>query len=118
MFAFQLELLASAILAGSKCGKKAPFKTCHLISLTSVVRIDDGLVRLMSVLSQVNRTPAGKATIVTKGDRSPMLALSRGTTKGMENDKEVTESHRSLHVFQKLDGRWQVVAIAQLPVAK
>ena len=42
----------------------------------------------------------------------------RGTTKGMENGKEVTESHRSLHVFQKRDGRWQVVANAQLPIAK
>jgi Domain of unknown function (DUF4440) len=42
----------------------------------------------------------------------------RGTTKGMEDGKEVTESHRSLHVFQKKDGAWQVVANAQLPIAK
>ena len=39
-----------------------------------------------------------------------------GTTKGMKDGKEVTESHRSLHVFQKQGGRWQVVANAQLPI--
>jgi hypothetical protein len=27
-------------------------------------------------------------------------------------------THRSLHVFQKLDGRWQAVANAQLPIAQ
>jgi hypothetical protein len=47
-----------------------------------------------------------------------VVMTHRGTTKGMENNKEVTESHRSLHVFQKLDGRWQVVANAQLPIAQ
>jgi len=40
----------------------------------------------------------------------------RGTTKGMKDGKEVTESHRSLHVFQKNGGKWQVVANAQLPI--
>ena len=40
----------------------------------------------------------------------------RGTTKGMKDGKEVTESHRSLHVFQKQGGKWQVVANAQLPI--
>jgi hypothetical protein len=47
-----------------------------------------------------------------------VVMTHRGTTKGMENGKEVTESHRSLHVFQKRDGHWQVVANAQLPIAK
>jgi len=47
-----------------------------------------------------------------------VVMTHRGTTKGMENGKEVTESHRSLHVFQKRDGGWQVVANAQLPIAK
>ena len=46
-----------------------------------------------------------------------VVMTHRGTTKGMENGKEVTESHRSLHVFQKRDGGWQVVANAQLPIA-
>jgi ketosteroid isomerase-like protein len=40
----------------------------------------------------------------------------RGTTKGTQNGKEVTESHRSLHVFQKQAGGWRVVANAQLPI--
>jgi Domain of unknown function (DUF4440) len=46
-----------------------------------------------------------------------VVMTHRGTTKGMENGKEVTESHRSLHVFQKRAGHWQVVANAQLPIA-
>lgn len=47
-----------------------------------------------------------------------VVMMHRGTTKGMLNGKEVTESHRSLHVFQKQNGRWQVVANAQLPIAE
>jgi Domain of unknown function (DUF4440) len=47
-----------------------------------------------------------------------VVMTHRGTTKGMQNGKEVTESHRSLHVFQKQNGRWQVVANAQLPIAE
>jgi len=45
-----------------------------------------------------------------------IVKTHRATTKGMQDGKEVTESHRSLHVFQKRDGRWQVVANAQLPI--
>jgi ketosteroid isomerase-like protein len=44
-----------------------------------------------------------------------VVMTHRGTTKGMKDGKEVTESHRSLHVFQKQGGKWQVVANAQLP---
>jgi hypothetical protein len=47
-----------------------------------------------------------------------VVMTHRGTIKGMQNGKEVTDSHRSLHVFQKRDGRWQVVANAQLPIAR
>jgi len=48
---------------------------------------------------------------------SDVVAMThRGTTKGMKDGKEVTESHRSLHVFQKNGGKWQVVANAQLPI--
>jgi Domain of unknown function (DUF4440) len=47
-----------------------------------------------------------------------VVMTHRGTTKGMKDGKEVTESHRSLHVFQKQNGRWQVVANAQLPIAQ
>lgn len=45
-----------------------------------------------------------------------IVMTHRATTKGMQAGKEVTESHRSLHVFQKRGGQWQVVANAQLPV--
>src|SRR5258708_3159498 len=47
-----------------------------------------------------------------------VVMTHRGTTKGMKDGKEVTESHRSLHVFQKRDGHWQVVANAQVPIGK
>jgi hypothetical protein len=40
----------------------------------------------------------------------------RATSKGMKDGKEVTDSHRSLHVFHKQNGQWQVAANAQLPV--
>ena len=46
-----------------------------------------------------------------------VVMTHRGTTKGTQDGKEVTESHRSLHVFQKEGGKWQVVANAQLPIA-
>jgi hypothetical protein len=46
-----------------------------------------------------------------------VVMTHRGTTKGMQHGKEVTESHCSLHVFQKQGGKWQVVANAQLPIA-
>lgn len=45
-----------------------------------------------------------------------VVMTHRGTTKGTKDGKEVTEAHRSLHVFQKQGGKWQVVANAQLPI--
>ena len=47
-----------------------------------------------------------------------VVMTHRGTTKGMQGGKEVTESHRSLHVFQKQNGKWVVVANAQLPITQ
>jgi ketosteroid isomerase-like protein len=47
-----------------------------------------------------------------------VVMTHRATTKGTKDGKEITESHRSLHVFQKKGGQWQVVANAQLPVAE
>jgi hypothetical protein len=45
-----------------------------------------------------------------------VVMTHRGTTQSMHNGKEVTESHRSLHVFQKQNGEWRVVANAQIPI--
>ena len=45
-----------------------------------------------------------------------VVMTHRGTTKGTQNGKDITESHRSLHVFQKQAGGWRVVANAQLPI--
>jgi hypothetical protein len=45
-----------------------------------------------------------------------IVMTHRATTKGMQDGKEITESHRSLHVFQNRGGQWRVVANAQLPI--
>ena len=45
-----------------------------------------------------------------------IVMTHRATTKGMQGGKELTESHRSLHVFQKRGGQWQVVASTQVPI--
>lgn len=47
-----------------------------------------------------------------------VVMTHRGTVKSTENGKEETESHRSLHVFQKQKGEWRVVANAQIPITK
>jgi ketosteroid isomerase-like protein len=47
-----------------------------------------------------------------------IVMMHRGTTTGTEGGKAVTESHRSLHVFQRRSGTWQVVANAQIPITK
>jgi ketosteroid isomerase-like protein len=47
-----------------------------------------------------------------------VVMTHRGTTKGTQDGKDVAESHRSLHVFQKQPGGWRVVANAQLPIAQ
>jgi hypothetical protein len=45
-----------------------------------------------------------------------IVMTHRATIKGTQAGKETTESHRSLHVFQKRGGQWQVVASTQLPI--
>jgi hypothetical protein len=45
-----------------------------------------------------------------------IVMTHRATIKGMQGGKELTESHRSLHVFQKRGGQWQVVASTQVPI--
>lgn len=45
-----------------------------------------------------------------------VVMTHRGTTTTTESGKQVTESHRSLHVFQRKNGNWQIVANAQVPI--
>ena len=45
-----------------------------------------------------------------------VVMTHRGTATTMENGKPVKDSHRSLHVFQRINGKWQVVASAQAPI--
>ena len=51
---------------------------------------------------------------------SPDLVVMthRGTSTTTEGGKPVKESHRSLHVFQRNSGNWQVVASAQVPITQ
>jgi hypothetical protein len=45
-----------------------------------------------------------------------VVMIHRGTSTTTEGGKQVKESHRSLHVFQRTNGNWQVVANAQVPI--
>jgi ketosteroid isomerase-like protein len=45
-----------------------------------------------------------------------VVMTHRGTVTTTEGGKPVKESHRSLHVFQRTNGNWQVVASAQVPI--
>jgi ketosteroid isomerase-like protein len=45
-----------------------------------------------------------------------VVMTHRGTSTTTEGGKPVKESHRSLHVFQRTSGNWQVVASAQVPI--
>ena len=45
-----------------------------------------------------------------------VVITDRGTSTTTEGGKQVKESHRSLHVFQRINGNWQVVASAQVPI--
>jgi hypothetical protein len=45
-----------------------------------------------------------------------VVMTHRGTSTTTEGGKQVKESHRSLHVFQRNNGNWQVVASAQVPI--
>lgn len=47
-----------------------------------------------------------------------VVMTHRGTSTTTEGGKQVKESHRSLHVFQRTNGNWQVVANAQVPIAQ
>jgi hypothetical protein len=47
-----------------------------------------------------------------------VVMTHRGTSTTTEGGKEVKESHRSLHVFQRVKGNWQVVASAQVPISQ
>ena len=47
-----------------------------------------------------------------------VVMTHRGTSTTTEGGKPVKESHRSLHVFQRNNGTWQVVASAQVPISQ
>ena len=67
-------------------------------------------------------TSAPASTYVADEHKFEMLTpdvvvmTHRGTATTTEGGKPVKESHRSLHVFQRINGNWQVVANAMVPI--
>ena len=47
-----------------------------------------------------------------------VVMTHRGTSTSMEAGKPVKESHRSLHVFQRIKDNWQVAASGVTPIVK
>ena len=47
-----------------------------------------------------------------------VVMTHRGTSTSMEGGKPVKESHRSLHVFQRIKDNWQVAASGVTPIVK
>jgi hypothetical protein len=47
-----------------------------------------------------------------------VVMTHRGTSTSMEGGKPVKESHRSLHVFQRIKDNWQVAASGATPIVK
>lgn len=49
-------------------------------------------------------------------DANTAVMTHRATEKGLNKGKEYTDQHRSMHVWVKRDGRWQVVASQATPI--
>ena len=49
-------------------------------------------------------------------DPNTAVMTHRATEKGLNKGKEYTDQHRSMHVWVKRDGRWQVVASQATPI--
>jgi hypothetical protein len=47
-----------------------------------------------------------------------VVMTHRGTSTSTEGGKPVKESHRSLHVFQRIKDNWQVAASGATPIVK
>ena len=49
-------------------------------------------------------------------DPNTAVMTHRATAKGLNKGKEYNDQHRSMHVWVKRDGRWQVVASQATPI--
>ena len=49
-------------------------------------------------------------------DANTAVMTHRATEKGLNKGKEYNDQHRSMHVWVKRDGRWQVVASQATPI--
>lgn len=49
-------------------------------------------------------------------DKNTAVMTHRAVEKGLDKGKEYTDQHRSIHVWVKRNGRWQVVASQATPI--
>jgi len=49
-------------------------------------------------------------------DKDTAIMFHRAVEKGQNKGADYTEQHRSIHVWKKVNGQWQVVASQSLPV--
>jgi hypothetical protein len=49
-------------------------------------------------------------------DKDTAIMFHRAVEKGKNKGADYTDQHRSIHVWKKVNGRWQVVASQALPI--
>jgi len=49
-------------------------------------------------------------------DKDTAIMFHRAVEKGQNKGADYTDQHRSIHVWKKVNGRWQVVASQALPI--
>jgi hypothetical protein len=51
-------------------------------------------------------------------DKDTAIMVHRAVEKGQNKGADYTDQHRSIHVWKKINGRWQVVASQAMPITK
>ena len=51
-------------------------------------------------------------------DKDTAIMFHRAVEKGKNKGADYTDQHRSIHVWKKVNGRWQVVASQALPITQ
>jgi Domain of unknown function (DUF4440) len=117
----QQQLIALDKQWGESAGNKATLDKILADNMLSVGPEGEGGGKKEQIESQVS---AGTSNYVADEFKFETLTpdiivmTHRGTSTEMQGGKSVKESHRSLHVFQRKNGNWQVVASGQTPIAK
>ena len=51
-------------------------------------------------------------------DKDTAIMVHRAVEKGQNKGADYTDQHRSIHVWKKINGRWQVVASQAMPITQ